>query len=197
MKSNIAQISSIYGPLKKPRTKSVLNSNQPLTKIENSNSKISLSSKKQLLIKKDPSIRNLPMKKRRDSHSYNRRDSKSVEPLPAIKAHTPIPSTSPTKPLKISLYDNSLDEEMIRLDSLITKNYSARSDLLMIQNRILSLGVHNILRNRRFMSICDVSENVSFEQIDESLRDISILKIGITENRRSLGKLKLPPLSSL
>ncbi|CAG9327394.1 unnamed protein product [Blepharisma stoltei] len=198
MKSNITQIASIYGPVvKKQKHKLVQNTSiSHVSKNDHSISNISLMHKRPVLIKKDKSLKMLSVIKRRDSHTNLRRDSKSVEPLPIIKSITPVPS-SPKKQLKLLSVDSSIDEEFKRLDNLMIRNQSARNDLLSIQKRILSLGVNKLIKNRRFMSIGDASENISFEQIDESLKDPCVLKAKQLEHKSSAQKLKLPPLSLL
>ncbi|CAG9316581.1 unnamed protein product [Blepharisma stoltei] len=191
MKSSIAQIASIYGPVvKKQRQKPTYQINKSIPKNDNSVSNISLIQKKPIVIKKENSLRTLSVIKRRDSHFNLRRDSRSVEPLPLIKSVTPLPS----KQQKLFSVDSSLDEEFKRLDGLILKNHSARNDLLLIQKRILSLGVNKLIKDRKF---CDGNENISFERIDESLRDPCVLKVPNLEHRSSEVKLKLPSLCSL
>ncbi|CAG9324643.1 unnamed protein product [Blepharisma stoltei] len=199
-KQNIAELYSIYKPRKKKK-QAPKNIKTMLTKKENpSNLSMSRLSVKISLSPNDSFQRSHSVFKGRDDMQAIRFETKSVEPLilPPIreKSLEPISKKADNSLLSAS---PTYDEGFQRLEFLVNRNHSARNNLLSVQQRIMDLGVSNLIKSKKFQSTHQGIENLSFEEIDESLKERGLSNIlkTISEEKDifpSKYGLKLPPL---
>lgn len=198
MKPGIAQLFAIYKPQTKKSKKILKNAPSDLTPA-NAHTKINTSIQaKNPKLKKENSLRCFSVKKKRDNHSYLKSDPKNTQPLslPMIKSIVPDIGLTSKPEQRIGLLDLSFEDEIKKLDSLMTRNGSARNELLTVQKQMFSLGLKHLISNKRFLRTKDELENISLEQIDESLRDpCPIISYSMTGNKSALRRPKLPPLS--
>lgn len=198
MKSSIAQLLNIYKPQQHKKNKTRLRSVIVETpRHKNSSINISLVSKRTGPAKKDNSLRSISVNRRKEKHQYLRNNTRSTEPylLPSIKSTTPDMRTPTKSVLKLSTLDLTFEEDIRRLDTLISRNQTARNDLLSVQKQIIDLGVKQLIKNRRFLSMHQGIEYISLEQIDESLKEASTIDYYDLDTRKTIfRRTKLPPL---
>ena len=122
MKSNIAKISSIYK--RKPQ--------QRRAKLAQSRAQ-------------NPSLRSLSVIKYKENQ-FLRQQNNSVEPGVQQKSRSPLPS------LNVSVNSSfSYEADLQKLETIISRNQSARNGLLQVQTRIMEIG--NALKLRRLDTI--------------------------------------------
>ncbi|CAG9311925.1 unnamed protein product [Blepharisma stoltei] len=201
MKSTIAQLLAIYRPHKR-RHKSQLNqkNSDQTSPSQSSVMNISLIAKKINSIEREKSMRSLSVKKRKEKHFFLKDGARSVEPplLPTIKSTTPDIRTPIKSEVRFAALDLSLEDDMKKLDSIISRNHTARNDLLLVQKQIFDLGVNKLMKNKRFLSMYDGIENISLEQIDESLSKPSAIDPYQMDCKKStFRRTRLPPIANV
>lgn len=191
---NIAELYSIYKPKKKK--KQLLKNLKVNSKKKENTSNLSMSklSVKPLISPNDSFQRSKSVFKGKEDNT--RYEVKSVEPitLPPIQEKY-LEIYSKKSDNNFLGFSPTFDEDFQRLESLVNKNHSARSNLLTVQQRIMDLGVKNLIKSKKYTNF----ENISFEDIDSSLRERAITNIlkTINEERSSSPSkhvLKFPPL---
>lgn len=134
-KNSMSKLSNVYAPQKKRRRVRKL---EPLQGVISSPDGSFTRRRSPHELVSNPSNRSISVLRAGDYKQSKRQGAASVEPS-NLRSHQPRSPDFASSKLNLSGVNSLLDTSIERLDILVRRNYSARNDLLNIQERILEV----------------------------------------------------------